>query len=293
MINKRQKFPPALEAALAGHSVLDTYTPPANRGECPKDLASHPATYAISLLQSGNIPPGIIAAVNDPKNGWTKSGGSAPPGKSATPPGKPAAAAQGKAAVPPANKPAASQAKAPVPAPKAKVANAPRGIYARTAYPEGVMFDRQLFGRDADPEAFSEESDLFARDADPSAFSNDDSDLYGRDAEPSAFYSDASDLHARAAKNALGGTRPSSYPSSHGYSTDPNSANSAGDDFGTPVPNPLSPSDARPMVVRAIPDTPSPSSSSSHHTDIQPIPHVSSQEIQDVIRTLVTNPQAQ
>lgn len=161
--------------------------------------------------------------------------------------GETAAASPGKAAVPQANKPTASQAKAPAPAPKAKAANAPRSIYARTADPEGVMFDRQLFGRDAYPEAFSEKSDLYSRDADPSAFYNEASDLYSRDAAPSAFHNDDHDLHARAAKDARGATRPLSYTSPHGYNLDPYSGKSAGDD---PVPTPISPSDARPMVVR-------------------------------------------
>lgn len=326
MINNRQKFPTALEAALVGHSILNTYTPPANRAECP--LASHLATYAISVLKSGNIPPGIMAAVNNPKNGWTKNGGSAPQGKSATPQGNSAAAPQGKAAVPQANKPAAPQAKAPAPAP-VKGAKAPRSIYARTAYPEGVMFDSQLFGRDAYAEAFYEDFDLYARDAEAEAFDNhhglyardtnpsaihDDFDLHARSAEPEAFsdddfdlyarsthpepflFSSGSDLHARNAQNAMAATRPSSPPINLDQLSD-HYTGGYRKDYGPPAP-----ASFHPLVARAIPNDPSSSSSSSfsasshndnHNDNIQPVPHVSAPEIQGLIRTLMTNPQAQ
>ncbi|MCJ1388065.1 hypothetical protein MMC18_000909 [Xylographa bjoerkii] len=155
IIKKKLSFPDELENAIKANPIAG-FSPPAGRGPCPADLVGHPAANAIKVLNSGSIPPEVMAALNDPKNGW-KAGakGGAGGGKKAG--GKRWAA------------------------PEVFYENE---LFAREAYPD---FDEELsiYAREASPESFYEH-DLYARDADPEA-DYDDFYLSPRDAYAGAY----------------------------------------------------------------------------------------------------------
>ena len=150
MINKKQKFPDKLETALAASPIGQEYKPPPNRASCP--LADHPATHAIEMLASKNIPPEIMAAIQNPKNGWTKN---ASPASNSQKGGdkKPASAGNAAAAKPPAQPPAQN----PAPAKKKNQ----RSLYGNDNH-------YQINERDVYTGIYS---DIYARDAEPDALS--------------------------------------------------------------------------------------------------------------------------
>ena len=143
MIKNKQTFPAPLEAAIAA-SPLAGYSPPSGRKPCPAELKDHPASNAISILKSGNVPADIMAALKDPKNGWTTK-----------------AAAGGSSG----GKPKASKRYAM----PAAYYDEELSIYARNAHPEAFSQDYELTARDAYAEAYDEEVDVYARDAEAEA----------------------------------------------------------------------------------------------------------------------------
>lgn len=160
MITKKQKFPDTLEKALAASSIGKEYTPPPKREDCPKDLADHPATHAIEMLNSKNIPPEIMAAINDPKNGWTKKAGSTPNSQKAEDK-KSAPAGNAAAAKPPAQAPVQAPAQPPAQNPAPAKKKNQRSLYGhnnhyqineRNVY---TSIYSDIYGRDAEPDAFS------------------------------------------------------------------------------------------------------------------------------------------
>lgn len=157
-------------------------------------------------MKSGNIPQEIIAALEDPKNGWTKKGSA----------DSKSGAAKGGTSQGGASKQAPATAKG---APAGMKTKARRSIDARSlnfndylseisvrkSYPDAEAYitdDNKLFFRDAEPEPeFFNEEELWSRDAEAEAESEAlaepgdyvmDYTLYKRapEAEPEYFEAD-------------------------------------------------------------------------------------------------------
>ena len=127
----------------------------------------------------------------------------------------------------------------------------------RDAYPDVYYDDSFLYSRYAEPEAYYEDNSLYARDAYAGAFfyGADDSELFGRDAYAAAgFWDEDSDLFER--------------------------------DFDDEY---LYAREAEPEA-EAFPE---PKKHASTDGDVEEVDHVSFKEVQQLIHTLETSPQAQ
>ncbi|MCJ1397389.1 hypothetical protein MMC11_000582 [Xylographa trunciseda] len=153
MIKKKLSLPEELENAIRANPIAG-FSPPAGRGPCPVELVDHPASHAIKVLNSGKIPPQVMAALNDPRNGW-KTGAKGGGGGGVTGGGD-------------------------------STAGAKNAVGKRWAEPE-AFYENDIFAREAYPD-LDEELTVYAREASPESFY--EHDLHGRDAGPEFDYED-------------------------------------------------------------------------------------------------------